>query len=137
VSLVIRVSVLWTDPPYPRPFWRWLLLVKLPRLGACRRAVAAVRCLRGDWARCRLRGLRRVAFLRFALFYRRDAGYACSTSRHLTALMLSPLTRSTYFFSVTSISNVTGATFPSFQSANDTVTFALPTPASAGTRTGP
>ena len=69
--------------------------------------------------------------------FRRDAGYACPTSRHLTALMLSPLTRSTYFFSVTSISNVTGATFPSFQSANETVTFATPTPASAGTRTGP
>ena len=35
------------------------------------------------------------------------------------------------------ISNVTGAVLPSFQPANDTVTFALPTPASAGTRTGP
>lgn len=35
------------------------------------------------------------------------------------------------------ISNVTGATLPSFQVPNDTVTFAFPTPASAGTRTGP
>src|SRR5262249_43623610 len=33
--------------------------------------------------------------------------------------------------------NVAGATLPSFQAGNDTVTFALPLPALAGTRTGP
>src|SRR5262245_29664617 len=35
------------------------------------------------------------------------------------------------------ISKVAGATLPSFHVANDSVTFALPLPASAGTRTGP
>jgi hypothetical protein len=30
-----------------------------------------------------------------------------------------------------------GATFPSFQASNETVTLALPTPTAAGVRTGP
>ena len=34
-------------------------------------------------------------------------------------------------------STVDGATFPSFQAANENVTLALPIPASSGTRTGP
>jgi hypothetical protein len=34
-------------------------------------------------------------------------------------------------------SNAAGATLPFFQSGNDTVTFALPLPASSGTPTGP
>jgi len=33
--------------------------------------------------------------------------------------------------------NFTGATLPSFQSGNDSVTLALPLPAPSGTRTGP
>jgi len=39
--------------------------------------------------------------------------------------------------SSTGTSNVAGATLPSFQPGNDSVTLALPLPASAGTRTGP
>ena len=35
------------------------------------------------------------------------------------------------------ISTVLGATPPSFHAANEMVTFARPTPASSGTRTGP
>jgi hypothetical protein len=51
-----------------------------------------------------------------------------------------PLMLLGYFFasgSTIGTSNVAGATWPSFQSANENVTLALPLPASSGTRTGP
>ena len=38
--------------------------------------------------------------------------------------------------SKTWISNVAGVTLPSFQAGNESVTMALPPPASSGTRTG-
>jgi hypothetical protein len=40
-------------------------------------------------------------------------------------------------FSSIGISNEAGATWPSFHASNDSLTLALPFPASLGTRTGP
>lgn len=56
------------------------------------------------------------------------------TPKHIDLVVSVP---SSLLDSATEISIVLGATLPPFQASNENVTFALPLPASCGTRTGP